>query len=63
VDYGLSVVPQNRLEDKYGVGHTSRSSDLLRLKASRARVSQSSLMTGGGATRMVHVTSSEAVWK
>jgi hypothetical protein len=46
------------LEDKYGVGHTSRSSDLLRLKASRARVSQSSLMIGGGATRMVHVTSS-----
>jgi hypothetical protein len=32
------------------VGHTSRSSGLLRLKVSRARVSQSGLKTGGGAT-------------
>jgi hypothetical protein len=38
--------------------HTSRSSGLLRLKVSRARVSQSSLKTGRGAVRMVHVTSS-----
>jgi hypothetical protein len=32
------------------VGHASRSSALLRLKASRARISQSDLKTGGGAT-------------
>jgi hypothetical protein len=30
------------------VGHTSRSSGLLRVEASRARVSLSGLMTGGG---------------
>jgi hypothetical protein len=33
-----------------GVGHASRSSGLLRVKASLARVSQSGLKTGGGAT-------------
>jgi hypothetical protein len=32
------------------VGHASRSCDLLRLEASHARVSQSSLKTGGGTT-------------
>jgi hypothetical protein len=32
------------------VGHASRSSGLLRVKASLARVSQSGLKTGGGAT-------------
>jgi hypothetical protein len=32
------------------MGHTSRSSSLLRVKASLARVSQSGLKTGGGAT-------------
>jgi hypothetical protein len=32
------------------VGHASRYDGLLRLKASRARVSQSGLKTGGGAT-------------
>jgi hypothetical protein len=37
------------------VGHILRSSGLLHLKASQARVSQS---TGGGTTRMVHVASS-----
>jgi hypothetical protein len=40
------------------VGHTSRSSSLFRLEASRASVSQSDLKTGGGAAQMVHVTSS-----
>jgi hypothetical protein len=40
------------------VGHTLRSSGLLRMKVSRARISQSSLKTGGGAARMVDVTSS-----
>jgi hypothetical protein len=55
VGYGLLVAPQNRQEDEDDVGHTSRSSGLLHLKASRARVSQSSLKTGEGATQMVHV--------
>jgi hypothetical protein len=32
------------------VGHTSRSSGLLHLKASHAKVSQSGLKTGGGMT-------------
>jgi hypothetical protein len=31
------------------VGHTSRYNDLLRVKVSRARFSQSDLKTGGGA--------------
>jgi hypothetical protein len=38
VGYGLSVVPQNWREDEDGAGHASRSSVLLRLEASRARV-------------------------
>jgi hypothetical protein len=38
--------------------HASRSSGLFHLEASWARVSQSSLKTDGGATRMVHVASS-----
>jgi hypothetical protein len=49
VDFGLLVAPQNRWRDD-GVGHTSRSSGLLRVEASLARVSQSDLKTGGGAT-------------
>jgi hypothetical protein len=40
------------------VGHVSRSSGLLHLEASQARVSQSSLKTGGDAVWMVHVASS-----
>jgi hypothetical protein len=40
------------------VGHTSRSSGLLRLEVSRARVSQSSLKNDGGAMHTVHMTSS-----
>jgi hypothetical protein len=47
--YGLSVVPQNRWEDDDDTGHTSRSSTLLHVKSSRARVSQSGIKTGGGA--------------
>jgi hypothetical protein len=39
------------------VGHTLRSSGLIRLEASRARVSQSSLKTGRGVARMVHEAS------
>jgi hypothetical protein len=41
--YGLLVPPQNRRGDEDGVGHASRSSGLLHLEASRARVSQSGL--------------------
>jgi hypothetical protein len=36
------------VENEYGVGHALRSSGLLRVEASWARVSQSSLKTGGG---------------
>jgi hypothetical protein len=38
VGYGLSVAPQNRREDEDDVGHVSRSTGLLRLEASPARV-------------------------
>jgi hypothetical protein len=48
--YGLSVAPQNRREDEDGVGHASRSSNLLDVEASRARVFQSGPKTGGGVT-------------
>jgi hypothetical protein len=41
------------------VGHAPRSGGLFRLEASRARVSQSSLKTGGGVAQMVHVASSQ----
>jgi hypothetical protein len=47
--FGLSVVPQNRRME-VSVGHTSRSSSLLGVKASLTRVSQSSLKTDGGTT-------------
>jgi hypothetical protein len=40
------------------VRYASRYSGFLRLEASQARVSQSSLKTGGGTTWMVHVVSS-----
>jgi hypothetical protein len=43
VGNGLSVVPLNRQEDKVDVGHASRPSSLLHVKASRARVSQFAL--------------------
>jgi hypothetical protein len=59
VGYGLSVAPQNRREDKDSVGRTSRSSCLLHLKASQARVSQSGLKTDGGVARMVQMASSQ----
>jgi hypothetical protein len=46
--YDLSVAPQNRREGDV-VGLASRSSGLLRVKATRARVFQFGLETGGGA--------------
>jgi hypothetical protein len=49
VGFGLSVAPQNR-RGEVGAGHASRSSGLLHVEASLARVSQSGLKTGGGAT-------------
>jgi hypothetical protein len=48
-DFSLSVAPQNRRRE-VGAGHASRSSGLLYVEASRVRVSQSDLKTGGGAT-------------
>jgi hypothetical protein len=58
VGYGLSVAPQNQQEDEDGVGHPSRSNELIHMEASGVRVSQSSLKTGAGVVWMVHVTSS-----
>jgi hypothetical protein len=49
VGFGLSVALQNRRME-VGAGHTSRSSGLIHVEASLARVSQSGLKTGGGAT-------------
>jgi hypothetical protein len=49
VSFGLSVVPQNRRRE-VSAGHASRSSGLLGVEASLARVSQSDLKTGGGTT-------------
>jgi hypothetical protein len=47
--FSLSVAPQNR-QREVSAGHTSRSSGLFPVEASLARVSQSGLKTGGGAT-------------
>jgi hypothetical protein len=47
--YGLLVAPQNQ-QRKVGVEHASRSDYLLHMKACHARVFQSGLKTGGGAT-------------
>jgi hypothetical protein len=49
VGFGLSVAPQNGRRE-VGVGHASRSSSLLGVEASLARVSHSGLKTSGGAT-------------
>jgi hypothetical protein len=48
VGFGLSVAPQNRRRE-VSAGHASRSSSLLGVEVSLARVSQSGLKTGGGA--------------
>jgi hypothetical protein len=45
--FGLLVVPQNRRRE-VGAGHASRSSGLLRVEASLARISQPGLKTSGG---------------
>jgi hypothetical protein len=49
VVFGLSVAPQNRRRE-VGVGPALRSSGLLRVEASLARVFQYGLKTDGGAT-------------
>jgi hypothetical protein len=49
VGFGLSVAPQNQWRE-IGAGHASRSSGLLRVEASLARVFQSGLKTGRCAT-------------
>jgi hypothetical protein len=49
VGFGLSIAPQNRRRE-VSVRYTSRSSSLLGMEASQARVSQSGLKTGGDAT-------------
>jgi hypothetical protein len=49
VGFGLSIAPQNRRREA-GAGRASRSSGLLHVEASLARVSQSGLKTDGGAT-------------
>jgi hypothetical protein len=49
VGFGLSVAPQNRRRE-VGAGQASRSSSLLGVEASLARIFQSGLKTGGGAT-------------
>jgi hypothetical protein len=48
--FDLSVVPQNRRRE-VSAEHASRSSRLLGVKASLARVSQSDMKTAGGVTK------------
>jgi hypothetical protein len=50
VGYGLSFVPQNQQEDEDRMGHALRSSGLLHLEASSARVCQFCLKIGEGMT-------------
>jgi hypothetical protein len=64
VSFGLSVVPQNRRRE-VGAGHASRSSSLLGVEASLARVSQSGgdlhgCKTTGGACGTITEVASEA---
>jgi hypothetical protein len=49
VSFGLSVAPQNQRREVV-VGHALRSSALLHVEASLARIFQSGLKTGGGTT-------------
>jgi hypothetical protein len=55
VCYDLLVTSQNRRKDEDDVGHTSRFSSLFRVEVSQASVFESSIKTGGGVTRVVHV--------
>jgi hypothetical protein len=49
VRFGLSVAPQNQRRE-VSAGHASKSSGLLHVESSLARVFQSVLKTGGDAT-------------
>jgi hypothetical protein len=49
VGFGLSIAPQHG-QRQVGAGHALSSNSLLHVEASLARVSQSDLKTGGGAT-------------
>jgi hypothetical protein len=49
MSFDLSVAPQNQ-QREVSPGHASRSSSLLHLEASQARVTQSGLKTSGGVT-------------
>jgi hypothetical protein len=51
------VAPQNR-QREIGAGHASRSSGLLGIEVSLARVFQPGLKTGEGTTTVVHVAPS-----
>jgi hypothetical protein len=63
VGFGLSVASQNQQRGEVRVGHASRSSSLLHVEASLARVSQSDLKTvrcammGGARDTITEVTS------
>jgi hypothetical protein len=59
---GLSVAPQNRREED-GTGHALRTSGLLRLEVSRARVFQFSSKLVKERQWVVHMASSEVTWK
>jgi hypothetical protein len=66
-DFGLPVAQQNRRRE-VGAGHASRSSSLLGMEASLARVSQSDLKTGrgattGGARGTIAEVASDASWR
>jgi hypothetical protein len=56
-DFDLSVASQNRREGD-GVGHMSRSSVLLHVEASRARIFQFASKLAEARRRVVHVASS-----
>jgi hypothetical protein len=58
VNFDLSVVPQNRWRE-VGVGHATRSSGLLDVEASLARVFQSGLKIWASKLRVVHVAPSQ----
>jgi hypothetical protein len=53
-DFGLSVALQNQWEGD-SVGHASRSNDLFRVKASRARIFQFTSKVAEAQRRVVHV--------
>jgi hypothetical protein len=55
---GLWIAPQNRRVDEDGAGHASRSSGLLSVEASRARVSQFASKLAEARQWVVHVASS-----